>query len=197
MRGIVTGRAILACIAVLATAAMTACSANPTPSGAGSATGHTTTPAATAPASPATTEAASPSAGTPSTTPTGPGGVQNLVITTAEMSELTAAYLAYRGGIPLSDVAGEGPTPGSVYFADDPATDTYWALAVFEPSSTASQDVLVGFQDGNNIAMFQKVGATAWQTESAGEPAYCSEAKYFPQAVLTLWSISAPPGLTC
>jgi hypothetical protein len=133
----------------------------------------------------------------PSATPTGPGSVQSLVITGAEKSELTAAYLAFRGEIPLSDVAGEGPVPGSVYYAYDLATDTYWALAVFEPSSTASLDVQVGFQDGGGIGMFQKDGATAWQAESAGEPAYCAEARYFPQAVLTVWSISPPPGLTC
>jgi hypothetical protein len=197
LRGIVTGRPILAVIALLATAALTACSANQTPSSAGSANGRTTAPAATAPVSPATPVAASQSAGTPGITPTGSGGVQNLVIPSAEESELTAAYLAFRGGIPLSDVAGEGPMPGSVYYAYDPATDTYWALAVFEPSSTASLDVQVGFQDGDNIAMFQKDGASAWQAESAGEPAYCAEAKYFPQAVLTAWSMSAPTGLAC
>jgi hypothetical protein len=197
MRATVTGRAVVAGIALLATVALAACSATQTPSSAGSANGHTTTPAAIAPASPAATEAASPSAGTSGTTPTGPGSVQNLVITSAEKSELTAAYLAFRGGIPLSDVAGEGPMAGSVYYAYDPATDTYWALAVFEPSSTASLDVQVGFQDGDNIGMFQKDGATAWQATSAGEPAYCAEAKYFPAAVLTAWSISAPTGLAC
>lgn len=183
---------MLAALGVLAAVGMSACAATRTPSSAPPGNGQTTTPAATVAANPAS----SPAAATPSATPAGAGTVQNLVITSAEKSELTAAYVAFRA-ISLSDVAGEGPTPGSVYYAYDPATDTYWALADFQPSGTASLDVQVGFQDGGGIAMFQKAGSEAWQTTSAGEPQFCAEAKFFPPAVLTAWSMSAPPGLGC
>jgi hypothetical protein len=100
-------------------------------------------------------------------------------------------------GIPLSDVAGADPTPGSVYYAHDPATDTYWALAHFESSSTAPFDVMVNFQDGGSIGMFRKTGAGGWQVQFGGVPPWCTDSKFFPLPVLAAWSISAPTGLTC
>lgn len=85
--------------------------------------------------------------------------------------------------------------PGSVYYAYDPATDTYWALADFAPSSTASLNVQVGFQDGGSYGMYRKAGAGSWQVQQPGFPPICGEAKFFPQAVLMAWSISTslPP----
>jgi hypothetical protein len=95
-------------------------------------------------------------------------------------------------------VAGGGPTPGSVYYAYDPSTDTYWALADFAPSSAASMNVQVGFQDGGGTGMFRKAGAAgAWQAERGAFPSFCGEVTYFPAAVLTAWSISKPAGLGC
>ena len=160
---------------------MTACSANRTPSNTGPGTGQTTTSAPVA---------------APSATPTAPRGVQNLVITTAEKSQLTAAFEALKG-IPLADIAGAGPTPGSVYYAYDPAADTYWALADFESSSTAPFEVMVNFQDGGSIGMFRKTGAGAWHVQLGGVPPWCTDSKFFPLPVLAAWSISAPTGLTC
>jgi len=183
---IVNSRAILVGLALLASAGMSACSANRTLSSTGPPAGQTTTPAATA-------AAASQSAAAPSPTPT---GIQNLVISSAGKSQLTAAYVALKG-ISLSDIAGGGPTAGSVYYAYDPATGTYWALATFAPSSTASLNVQVGFQDGGEIGMFRKAGGGAWQAQIGEFPPYCGEVKYFPAAVLTAWSISATPGLGC
>lgn len=190
MRAIVNGRSILVGIALLATAAVTACSANGTPGRAGPGNSQTTTPAATT--------AASRPVESPSASPAGSTGVQNLVISGAERSELTAAYVAWRR-ISLADIGGAGPVPGSVYYAYDPATDTYWALADFEPSSTASLDVQVGFQDGGGIAMYQKAGPGSWQVGNAGVPPFCGEVKFFPAAVLKAWLMptAAPPGLSC
>src|SRR5215469_2121644 len=107
MRTIVNSRGMLVGLALLATAGMSACSANRTPSNTGPGTGQTTTSAPVA---------------APSATPTAPRRVQNLVITTAEKGDLTAAFVAVKG-IPLADIAGDGPTPGSVYYAYDPAAD--------------------------------------------------------------------------
>jgi hypothetical protein len=101
-------------------------------------------------------------------------------------------------GISLSDVAGAGPTAGSVYYAYDPSTDTYWALATFAASSTASMNAQVGFQDGGGTGMFKKAGATgAWQATRGSFPEICGEVTYFPAAVLTAWSISKPAGIGC
>jgi len=182
-------RGILAGIAVLAAAGMTACSANGTPSSSGQTNVQTTTPATTASA------AAAQSAAAPSPTPS---GIQNLVISTAEKSDLASAFVALKG-ISLSDLSGGGPTPGSTYYAYDPATNTYWALASFEPSSAASQSVLVGFQDGGSMGMFRKTGAGSWQVELGGIPAWCAESQFFPLPVLAAWSMptTKPAGLGC
>jgi hypothetical protein len=186
VRAIATSRAILAGIAMLAAAGMTACSANGTPSGTGQVTVTTTIPATSASA------AATQPATAPSATPSSASGIQNLVITSAGKSDLTAAYVANKG-ISLSDISGGGPTPGSVYYAYDPSTNTYWALADFQPSSTASQNVQVGFQDGGSYGMYQKAGSGSWQVQQPGFPPICGEAKFFPQAVLAAWLISTNP----
>lgn len=84
------------------------------------------------------------------------------------------------------------PKAGSVYYAYDPSTDTYWALATFAASSTASMNAQVGFQDGGGTGMFKKAGATgAWQATRGAFPEICGEVTYFPAAVLTAWSISS------
>ena len=178
MHTIVKCRAILVGLALMATAGLSACSANQTPNSAGPDNGQTTAPAATA--------AASQPAAVPSPTPT---GIQNLVISSAEKSDLTAAYVASKS-ISISDLAGGGPEAGSVYYAYDPSTDTYWALASFAPSSTASLNVQVGFQDGGSYGMYKKAGSGSWQVQQPGFPEICGEAKFFPQAVLTAWGIS-------
>lgn len=187
MRTIVNRRATLVGLAMLATAGISACSATPTPSSAGPDNGQTTVPAASA--------AASQPAVTPTATPT---GVQNLVITSTEKSDLTAAFVAYKQ-IPLSDVAGAAPTPGYTYYAYDPATDTYWGLADFEPSGTAPLDVQVSFQDGGETGMFRKTGAGSWQVQLGGMPPWCAEAQFFPLPVLAAWSMptTQPAGLGC
>ena len=114
------------------------------------------------------------------------GGIHNLVITSAVRSELTAAYAAYRRISP-SDIT--GTEPGSVHYAYDQATDTYWALADFAPSLTAPPRVLVGFQDGVSWGFFTKVGSGPWRAQIGGEPVVCLEVRFFPRAVLAAWSL--------
>ena len=120
------------------------------------------------------------------------GGIRNLVISSAVRSELTAAYVAYRRISP-SDVA--GTRPGSVHYAYDPATDTYWALANFAPSGTASLRVLVGFQDGVSWGFFTKAGSGPWKAQTGGEPVVCLEVRFFPRAALTAWSLPTDPAI--
>lgn len=190
----VNGRWMLASIGLLATVGMAGCSASRVPGNAGPGTGQTTTQAA----SPAPSQTASQHAGTPSPTPTVPGGIRNLPISSAERSKLTAAFLTYKGFAP-SDVLGGSALPGSVYYAYDPATDTYWALAEFLPSSTASFNVKVNFQDGGNTGMFRKSGAGPWQVRTPGWPPICDEPRFFPHEVLDVWALptSAAPGVAC
>jgi hypothetical protein len=181
----------LGLVAVVGVAACSASSPGPRPD-------QTAAPSTTAAAAPTATTSTSPSPGTPSASPTGPGGVQNLLVSSADRSELTAAFAAFKG-IPLSDVYGASPLPGSVYYAYDPATGTYWALANFGPSKKASLQVQVSMQDGGDIGMFRKVGSGPWQTSTGGAPPLCGYLEFFPQAVLTAWAMptSPPTGLTC
>jgi hypothetical protein len=194
MRTMVISWRMLVSLGLLATVSMAGCGASRAPSTAGPSNGQTMTPAAR----PTPTQTASPPAGTASTAPTGPGGIRNLVISSAERSDLTAAFVADKG-ISSSDVLGASALPGSVYYAYDPATDTYWALAEFRPSSTASLNVKVNFQDGGNIGMFRKARAGPWQVRTPGWPPICSEPRFFPPAVLMAWALptSAPAGTGC
>jgi len=186
MRAIMKSRGMAVGCALLATAAMSGCSANGTPSSTGPSDGQTTLPATSAATSPPAGTPASASAGTPSATPATAGGVRHLAISTAVRGELTAAFVAHKGISP-SDVA--GIYPGSVYYAYDPATNTYWAVAQFESSSTAPVGVLVSFQDGGNFGLFRRVGEARWQVRVKISPPACTEPQFFPRAVLMAWSL--------
>jgi len=194
MRTTATVWRMLVSLGLLATVSMAGCGGSRAPGSAGPSNSQTTAPAARS----APSQTASPPAGTPGATPARPGGTRNLVISSAERSELTAAFVAYKKISP-SDVRGAGALPGSVYYAYDPASDTHWALASFEPSSTASLTVKVNFQDGGNIGMFRKSGTRSWQAQTPGWPPVCSELRFFPRAVLMAWALptSAPPGTGC
>jgi hypothetical protein len=120
------------------------------------------------------------------TSAVGHQGIRNLAISNTLRAELTAAFVAL-WRISPSDVA--GTLPGSVYYAYDPTTDTYWALADFAPSVTAPQRVLVGFQDGGSLGFYTKVGSGPWQVQTGGAPPRCTEERFFPRAVLTAWSL--------
>jgi hypothetical protein len=130
---------------------------------------------------------------TASSTPAGSAvsaAVRNLTVTGATRSSLTTAFAAFKG-IPQSDIA--GTRPNSVYYAFDPAADTYWALAEFTATTTAPQDVTVNFQDGGDIGLFTKVGANPWQVRLGGIPPECNELKFYPQVVLAAWSLPTSP----
>ena len=61
-----------------------------------------------------------------------PPAVENLVATSQVKAGLTAAFVAMKQ-IPAADVL--GTRPGSVYYAYDTATETYWAFAAFDLSA--------------------------------------------------------------
>lgn len=185
MRDFGKSRGTLVGLTLLAIVGVSACSATQAPSG-GPGTGQTTTPAVTVTSSPSA-----------NATPT---EVQNLAISSAARSELTAEYTTTYAAdlkVPISDLGAPAALPGSVYYAYDPATDTYWALGTFEPTAPDSNPAW--FQDGTEIGMFQKVGAAAWQVHIAFNPVLCDELRFFPQAVLLTWALPTAPtaGLTC
>ena len=182
MHAIEVSRRMLAGLGLLVTIAAAGCTANPAPSPVASGSSQSTGPAVTPPASSPTP--------TPSASLASAGGVRNLVVSSAIRSQLAAAFVAYKR-IMLSDIAGSGPRPGSVYYAYDPATDTYWAQAPFTPSSTASMNVQVGFQDGGEYGFFSRSGTGTWRVQTGGVPINCSEVRFFPRTVLAAWSLPA------
>jgi hypothetical protein len=176
MRTITVRPRMLGWLGLLATVAMAGCTATSTSSPAAPGHGRSASPAAATAVPPAAS----------SSPPAGTGGVRKLPVSRDVRNELTVAYVNARG-IPLSDVA--GTIPGSVYYAYDPATDTYWAEATFQGSRTASLKVLVGFQDGGSIGFFARAARSGWQADVGGEPVVCFEVPFFPPAVLTAWSL--------
>jgi hypothetical protein len=131
---------------------LTGCSS---PSPHASSAGTTTT-------SKTTTSVAPNPATTSSTSPIAP---RNLVANAAVKSALTAAYVAH-SGLPADQVG--GTAPGSVYYAYVPSTGTYWAIANFVPSSTASMQTKVSMQDDGCCGVFTQSSAAASWTFVSG-----------------------------
>lgn len=175
MRTITVRPRVLGWLGLLATVAVAGCTATSTSSPAAQGHGRSASPAAATAVPPVAVSV-----------PAGTGGARDLPVSRDVRNELTVAYVNFRG-IPLSDVA--DAIPGTFYYAYVPATDTYWAEADFLPSRTASQKVLVGFQDGASIGFFVKAADSGWQVQLGGEPLACAEVRFFPPAVLMAWSL--------
>jgi hypothetical protein len=193
-------RGILLSLGLAATLSVAACTANEPPNSAGPDTSHTAPAAASLTAPPAASLTAPPAASHTPTQVATPGGVQNLVMSSAGRNALTAAYAAtYAAGlrIPVSGLGAPAAAPGSVYYAYDPATYIYWALASFEPTAPSSDPT--AYMDGTTTGMFKKAGTGAWQVMIPINPDICEELRFFPQTVLMTWALpTAPPaGLTC
>jgi hypothetical protein len=89
-----------------------------------------------------------------------------------------------------SDIA--GTARGSVYYAYDAATGTYWAKAIFVPSATASQNAIVDQQDGDNAGLFTRTSSGAWRMRPEGMPPGCGIRAFLPTAVITVWALPKP-----
>jgi hypothetical protein len=179
-------------LGLLAATAVTGCSAHGLV--AATASPPASVAAAASPAA-ATSRTASAPAAAASASPGSSGAVQNLVVSATVRADLLAAYAAFRN-IPASDARG---LPGSVYYAYQPAAGTYWAKATWEPVSSDSQAVQVGFQDGASDGFYKKTGNGPWQVTLGGEPGLCYALKFFPLQVLAAWSLptSATPASIC
>jgi hypothetical protein len=173
----VTADRLIALLAGLAcTCAVAAC-------GSTAATSSTTAPSTSTSGSTSTSSGpTSPS----TTTAAATTGVQNLVVTTADKSALTAAFVADKN-VPSQDIA--GTDPGTVYYGYVPSTSTYWALASFLPTSSASQQTLVGLQDGGRTGIFTRRSGGPWTMISAGSEPFCPSRTAIPPAVRTVWGL--------
>jgi predicted nucleic acid-binding protein len=173
----------LAGAGLLAAIAVTGCSASPASSPGLSGNGNPSSPAAGTSATPAATPAAAltPSA---SPSPARSAEVRNLLVSQAVRRELTAAYETHMH-FSAADVS--GTAPGSVYYAFDQSTNSYWAMARFVPAKTASLNVQVSFQDGASEGLFTKARPGSWQAHSGGTA--CVLTQFFPAAVLAAWAL--------
>ena len=158
-------------------------------------------PSSAAPAasvsSPSALVATSPGAAAPAGSPSASassaasaGGVQNLTVDDSIRKQLVTAVAPVHDA-PVSDIA--STAPGSVYYAYDPATGSYYAMARFVPAAGAPLQVQVSFQDGGAFGLFKKAGNGPWQAENGGFPNICAEVKFFPAPVLTAWNQPATP----
>jgi hypothetical protein len=128
---------------------------------------------------------------TSSTSTTTANGARNLVASPAIKSGLLAAYLAH-SGLAADQVV--GTAPGSVYYAYLPSTQTYWAMAGFVPSSTASMQTQVSMQDEGCCGIFtQSSGAASWTYVSSYLGSPCPGA--VPPDVIAVWKLQ--PGADC
>jgi hypothetical protein len=155
----------------------------------GGSTGPTTTSG-----SPTTVASSSSTTGsTASTTPLANPGIQNLPVSNTVKNQLTASYVAFRS-FKATDVI--GTAPDSVYYAYDPSSGTYWAMAEFVPSQEAGYQVKVSMQDAGGFAWFSQKSGGNWKPRNGSFPPWCHADQFFPSGVLAVWAISAAE-LTC
>jgi len=164
---------VAAAIAAFATAAVTGCSS--------SGTGPTS---ANVPSS-GTTGAPSPMA---SSTRSDDEVAVSLSATPALRTALRGAYVAARPGVRLNEVA--GPRHGTLYYALDKTTKTYWAIAWFDPSSHAREQTAVKFQFGMGGAVFKRKASGEWHA-TVHVRANLPCPNEVPAAVLLAWHLKA------
>jgi hypothetical protein len=122
-----------------------------------------------------------------STTPTSGPAAQNLPVTDAIKATITAVYVAHNH-LPAAQVA--GTVPGSVYYGFIPSTDTYWAIASFEPTSSSSTQTQVAMQDDGCCGIFEMAGGGSWIFVSGYLGSPCTG--QIPAALMALWNLTSP-----
>jgi len=119
---------------------------------------------------------------------------QNLLVTAGVENSLTRSWLATNpGSVDLSPKDIAGTEPGEVYYADQPASATYWALVEFKPSATlleesstaAGQAKLAEFQ--NSVYAFSWKSGPVWTL--LGEVHAGSCPGVVPAPVLKVWGM--------
>lgn len=110
--------------------------------------------------------------------------------TTAVRNDLRLLFAASKH-FPESVVA--GPLPHGLFYGYVPSTETYWALARFTLTSSASFQDQVDMQDGTDTAAFSRPQGGRWKFVGfPGVPFRCQG--LLPQAVLSVWDMTGPGG---
>jgi hypothetical protein len=156
-------------------------------------------------AKPAAAPSAPPTSGAtatvvPSATAVASAKPANLVADATVRQELLAAFIAFRsnaantpGYAPIPPSAVAGIAPGTLFYALDPTTGTYWAAATFSATAAASQtSAFVGFQDGGSQAVFMRTPGEPWQVKSVG-PCLAG----LPVAIAATWALTANASPMC
>jgi hypothetical protein len=113
-----------------------------------------------------------------------------LVITNTVREALVAAFVSFKN-VPAEQIA--GTRPGTTYYAFVPSTGTYWALASFLPTSSASLQTDVSLQDGGSMGIFDEQSGEGWKMLAQGVEPFCPSRTAIPSVVLTLWGLSDVP----
>lgn len=125
----------------------------------------------------------------------------NLTVSPLVRSDLLAAYVAYvhdtsaGSDQPLTSADVSGPVAGSVYYAVIPSTGIHWALASFEPTSAATEQQDVGFQDSGGSGLFEQKPGLGWVMighASGGGPWPCQG--QLDPALMKVWSMPINQG---
>jgi DNA-binding beta-propeller fold protein YncE len=117
--------------------------------------------------------------------------VQDVLVTPAVKSQLVAAFVA---GWDLKAAQVTGTAPGSLHYAYDRTTRTYWAEAAFLP---AKGDPPAMMQDAGAYGIFSRAGSGAWKFLGSSLPIWCRELSVVPPAVLRLWGVAPTDATYC
>jgi hypothetical protein len=126
--------------------------------------------------------------GSSTTSTAASGGPQNLAASASVKNALMGAYVAHNG-LPADEVA--GTAPNSVYYAYDPSTKTYWAVAAFVPTKNASYNTEVAIQDEGCCGVFTRPAGGAWTYMAGFLGVPCPG--QLPAAIESLWRLATPP----
>ncbi|HUC14032.1 MAG TPA: YncE family protein [Acidimicrobiales bacterium] len=116
--------------------------------------------------------------------------VQHLVASSTVKSQLVAAFAA-GWHLKRAQVAG---TSGTVSYAYDQTTHTYWAEASFVP---ASGDPPAMMQDAGAFGVFSQPKGMVWKFQGSSLPITCRELSVVPPAVLELWAVAPTDAAYC
>jgi hypothetical protein len=117
--------------------------------------------------------------------------VEDVVATPAVKSQLVAAFAA-ASQLKLAQVA--GTSPGSVYYAYDLTTHTYWAEAAFLAGKGVPPATM---QDAGGYGVFSRSGSGGWKDLGSSLPIACRELSVVPPAVLDVWGVEPTDAAYC
>jgi hypothetical protein len=122
-------------------------------------------------------------------------GAKNLAVTPGVAQSLIKSWLATNpGGVDLVPANVAGTVPRQLYYAEQPASATYWATVVFKPSAAllaasstaAGQTKLAQFQ--NSVYVFSWKAGPVWTLLGEVSAGSCPSS-WVPKSVLAVWGL--------